>query len=86
MEKYQARKVYQAEAYDDDLGPLRLLPGKWKSVPDQGWNMIALPFAKGEFNYRVMVNSFEEELKFSLVDKAVPNRGLRHDDCGEVRS
>jgi len=50
--------------------------------------MIALPFfdkkAEDEkrFNYRVLVNSNDEELKFSLVDKAVSNRGLGHDKSG----
>lgn len=81
-DKYKARCICQAQTGDDDLGPLKLLPGKWKSVPGEGWNMIALPFADGESNYRVLVNSFDEELKFSLVDKAVANRGLRLNDSG----
>ncbi len=38
--------------------------------------MIALPFAS-PLNYRVLVNQYNEELRFSLVDKAVPNRGIR---------
>ncbi len=86
MNKYQPRNIDQAKTYDDDLGPLKLLPGKWKSLPEQGWNMIALPFAAGEFNYRVMVNAFKEELAFSIVDKAIPNRGLGYNDCGAVTS
>lgn len=76
-DKCKARYIGRAQTGDDDLGPLKLLPGKWKGVPGQGWNMIALPFAEGESNYRVLVNSFDEELKFSLVDKAVANRGIR---------
>jgi len=84
--KYEARRIFQAKTGDDDLGPLKLLPGKWKSVPGHGWNMIALPFAEGPSNYRVLVNSFDEALKFSLVDKAIPNRGLRRSDKGTVES
>jgi len=84
--KHKARSIFPAKTHDDDLGPLKLLPGEWKSVPGHGWNMIALPFADGPFNYRVLVNSFDEELKFSLVDKAIPNRGLRRNDSGAVES
>jgi len=82
----QVRSIGQATMGDEDLGPLKLLPGKWKSVPGQGWNMIALPFAEGESNYRVLVNSFIEELKFSLVDKAIPNRGLKRGEGGATES
>jgi len=91
MKEHKERSICKAKTGDDELGPLKLLPGKWKSVPNQGWNMIALPFfdkdtvAKDRFNYRVLVNSFDEKLKFSLVDKAVPNRGLGHDKSGGVR-
>jgi hypothetical protein len=42
--------------------------------------MIALPFATppppAVFNYRLLMNQFDEELQFTLVDKAVPNRGI----------
>ena len=31
-----------AKPRSDDLGPLQLLPGEWKSE-GRGWNMIALP-------------------------------------------
>ncbi len=75
--RYIERSIGKAKAGDDELGPLKLLPGKWKSLPGHGWNMIALPFAKGRFNYRLLVNQYNEELEFSLVDKAVPNRGIR---------
>jgi len=91
MKKDKERCISTASIGDDDLGPLKLLPGKWKSVPNQGWNMIALPFfdnnspANERFNYRMLVNAFDEELNFSLVDKGVPNRGLGHDDNGGVR-
>jgi hypothetical protein len=42
--------------------------------------MIALPFATqpppAGFNFRLLMNQYNEELEFSLVDKAVPNRGI----------
>ena len=81
--KAQGRRVYPAVPGDEDLGPLKLLPGTWKNLPNlggRGWNMIALPFATepgSRSNFRLLVNQYNEELKFSLVDKAVPNRGIR---------
>jgi hypothetical protein len=42
--------------------------------------MIALPFAQeGFLDYRLLLNQFDEELNFSLVDKRVPNRGVSED-------
>ncbi|MGH7867144.1 MAG: hypothetical protein ACREP9_05770 [Candidatus Dormibacteraceae bacterium] len=41
--------------------------------------MIALPFARtepGALDYRLLLNQYDETLNFSLVDKAVPNRGV----------
>lgn len=38
--------------------------------------MIALPHAEGPFGYRLLLNQYNETLKFELVDKAVPNRGI----------
>lgn len=75
------RHIEPGQTGDDDLGPLKLLPGTWSNatLPGRGWNMIALPFATSPdtpFNFRVLVNQFNETLKFSLVDKGVPNRGL----------
>lgn len=70
----------------DDLGPLTLLPGTWKGK-GTGWNMIALPFATqpppAGFNYRVLMNQYDEELKFTLVDTGVPNRGIRRNGATE---
>lgn len=68
---------------DPDLGPLQDLPGTWANepaLPGRGWNMIALPFATepgSRLNYRLLLNQYNETLKFSVVDKGVPNRGLR---------
>jgi hypothetical protein len=69
---------------DPDLGPFTLLPGTWANTVDSGWNMIALPFFQSPASpppvfpvpYRLLVNEFSERLKFQLVDKAVPNRGI----------
>lgn len=69
-----------ATPLSNDLGPLKLLPGKWKSK-GKGWNMIALPFNNAPnppdgFNYRVLMNQYDEELNFTFIDSGVPNRGL----------
>lgn len=70
------RRIETAERGDEALGPLKNLPGKWISK-GRGWNMIALPFVSpGRPPYRLLVNQYDEELTFSLVDKAVPNRGV----------
>lgn len=41
--------------------------------------MIALPFATAPspLDYRLLVNQYDETLEFTLVDKAVPNRGVQ---------
>lgn len=75
--KQQSRVIEVAQSDDEDLGPLRLLPGTWKNVPNlpgRGWNMIALPFAtrpNSPLDYRLLLNQYNEELKFTVVDKAV---------------
>ncbi len=80
--KASGRWTGPAQAGDDALGALALLPGTWKNVPNlpgRGWNMIALPFVSNPpspLNYRLLLNQYNEELTFSLVDKAVPNRGI----------
>ena len=86
IEKYKrvGRYVEVAKTGDEDLGPLKLLPGTWQNTgafERRGWNMIALPFEGSgpPLDYRVLVNQFNEELKFTLVDKAVPNRGIDRD-------
>jgi hypothetical protein len=75
------RQVTVATPGDELLGPLSELPGVWKNVPGlegRGWNMIALPFISEEtgIDYRILMNQFNEELSFALVDKGVPNRGV----------
>jgi hypothetical protein len=74
--KYGRRYVEPAKPWDPDLGPLQALPGIWKSR-EQGWNMIALPFATNGPPFRVLMNQYRETLTFSLVDKNVPNRGIK---------
>ena len=75
----QNRHIEVAKPFDEELGPLGLLPGRWVSQ-GRGWNMIALPFAsEGFLDYRLLLNQFDEELNFTLVDKGVPNRGVTDD-------
>lgn len=63
-----------------ELGPLEDLLGVWVGR-GTGWNMIALPFHKAPappagFKFRVLMNQYDEELRFTFVDDDVPNRGL----------
>ena len=82
--KGQDRSIKLAKTGEDELGALKLLPGVWRNVPNlpgRGWNMIALPFVAPEteknLDYRLLVNQYNEELRFTTVDKAVPNRGVK---------
>lgn len=78
----EGRHIVTAKAGDDALGPLSTLPGIWKNTPALhgfGFNMIALPFAGSKFGYRLLMNQYDEELHFSIVDKGVPNRGVTVD-------
>ncbi len=80
--QYKERKFYLDEQElpaEVNLGPLEHLPGKWEAK-GTGWNMIALPFEQGDFNYRVLMNQYNEQLHFSLVDDKVPNRGINGPD------
>ena len=78
----KGRHIETAVEGDEELGPLKLLPGTWQNLPNlpgRGWNMIALPFATepgSRLNYRLLLNQYNETLRFSLVDKAVANRGI----------
>lgn len=72
----RGRIMGKARSGDSELGPLQNLPGTWRSLPGRGWNLIALPFDDGELNYRLLMNQYNEDLTFTFVDKAVPNRGL----------
>ncbi len=71
-----------AKLNDSDLGPLKLLPGNWKNtrkLKGYGFNMMALPFSDAPNGFRVLMNQYNEELNFSIVDKGVPNRGSTPD-------
>lgn len=77
----QGRTLTHAPADEDALGPLKQLTGVWSNVPNlagRGWNMIALPFIKegASLNYRLLLNQYNENHQFGLVDKGVPNRGV----------
>lgn len=81
----RGRETTIAHQGDEQLGHLQLLPGTWANLPNlpgRGWNMIALPFKSqgSDLNYRLLVNQYNEELKFTTVDKGVPNRGIEEKD------
>lgn len=75
------REIEIAQQNDEILGDLKLLPGIWKNTEElngRGWNMIALPFISPgfKFNYRLLVNQYNETLSFTIADKFVKNRGI----------
>jgi len=87
----QSRSIEPAVSGDELLGPLKYLPGVWKNTGTTeaaGWNCIALPFKTDPppagFNYRLLVNQYNETLNFETVNKAVPNRGLTFNPDGSV--
>lgn len=69
------RRYEMAKSGSPELGPLALLPGKWKGN-GSGWNMIALPFDGGLFKFRILMNQYDETLDFTFVGDNVENRGL----------
>lgn len=76
-----SKRTYSKAKMGVDLGPLSLLPGEWKGS-GTGWNMIALPFKdapQGVAPFRVLMNQYDEDLKFTFVDDKVPNRGVATD-------
>jgi len=82
MSKFPKRSVHVPKSGEPNLGPFTLLPGKWSNLPNlpgRGWNMIALPFVtqpSSPSDFRLLLNQYNEELDFFLVDKGVPNRGV----------
>lgn len=86
------RSIYVPKSGEPGLGPLGLLPGVWSNLPDlpgRGWNMIALPFATrpgSPLDYRLLLNQYNEELEFFLVDKGVPNRGVQRDGATTIQT
>lgn len=77
MKRYEQFKrcCEMAKTGSKELGPLGLLPGKWKGER-AGWNMIALPFGNTDFKFRILMNQYDEELEFTTVSDNVENRGL----------
>lgn len=75
----QVRKIKTVAEGSELLGPLKLLPGTWESK-GRGWNIIALPFASAPFRYRLLMNQYNETLKFQTIDERVPNRGIETDE------
>lgn len=81
-----ARDINIARLGDENLGDLKDLPGVWVNFKDgeydalkgHGWNMIALPFISPEFkfNYRLLLNQYNETLTFTIADRFVKNRGI----------
>lgn len=70
-----------------NLGPLENLVGVWIGR-GTGWNMIALPFQDAPappagFKFRLLMNQYDEELRFTFVDDDVPNRGLKRPDTDD---
>ena len=83
VSRAKTRHIEIAKPFDDELGPLKLLPGIWKNTNADvpfGWNCIALPFVTDPppagFNYRLMVNHYRETLQFFTADKGATNRGI----------
>lgn len=77
------RRLAKASEDDESIGVLNQLVGRWSNKPNlqgRGWNMIALPFADGRFHYRLLLNQYNEELKFTTVDEGVANRGIANGD------
>ena len=80
------RSITKAKPGDKCLGPLSDLPGTWsnsQNLAGSGWNLIALPSAAAPLKYRVLMNQYNEVLKFTELDAPVPNRGIPagHDQC-----
>lgn len=89
IEKRTRRTMQPATPGMGILGPLKALPGVWKNIDRErnfdalagrGWNLIALPFGSDQPGlppYRVLMNQYNENLKFTTVSANVPNRGIK---------
>lgn len=78
-------QIIQPAVFGDvaNLGLLATLPGKWVGQ-GRGWNMIALPVDKAHsggkrFEFRLLLNQFDETLEFTNELTGVPNRGFPDD-------
>jgi hypothetical protein len=61
----------------NQLGPLAELPGTWKG---HGFNLIARPDHEQNNDIFLELNPTDEELTFSAIGGAIPNRGSAQDD------
>lgn len=61
----------------NQLGPLAELPGTWKG---HGFNLIARPDHQQNNDIFLELNPTDEELTFSAIGGAIPNRGSAQDD------
>jgi hypothetical protein len=59
------------------LGLLAELEGTWAG---RGFNLIAVPNKQHHTDFRLILNSTTERIKFSAIGGAVPNRGSAQDD------
>ena len=66
------RAAAPAQTLIQQLGPLSELPGTWKG---HGFNLIARPDFEGGNDIFLKLNPTDEELKFSAIGGAIPNRG-----------
>ncbi len=75
------RHFFSQQELSNYQGVFKQLVGTWsnKTLPGHGFNMIALPYPKGPFAYRLLVNQYNEELTFQHIDENVANRGLPKD-------
>jgi len=72
-------RLARPDGTEDPFQGTGTLDGTGQSPFDgRGWNIIALPFAEaGQFrNYRLLMNQYNEVLRFTTVDDSVPNRGI----------
>ena len=62
-------------------GKFEPLLGSWdnSNLPGRGFNMIALPYPKAQFAYRLLLNQYNESLSFKPVEQHIPNRGFPDD-------
>jgi hypothetical protein len=59
------------------MGELTKLTGPWMEYDRPAVVAPPPPGVPFPLNYRLLLHQYNEELEFILVDKAVPNRGIR---------
>jgi hypothetical protein len=71
------RAAAPAQTLLQELGPLGDLPGNWSG---HGFNLIARPDFEGSHEIFLELNPTDENLRFSAIGGAIPNRGSAMDD------